>query len=101
MKTAVIIILFVLLCIPFYSCTSKEESARKMYNQALTLHGENRPEATVIYKEILEKYPGTQLSIEANKQILKYNGYLKVVHKYISSALDSFRLDNGRYPTTE
>jgi len=101
MKNIVVITLLILTCIPFYSCTSKEESARKMYNEALTLQQDNQSEAMVIYKEIVEKYPETQTSIYANEKLFAYNGYLKVIRKNIISALNSFQLDNGRYPTTE
>jgi len=99
MKTTVVIILFVLMCIPFYSCTDKEGFARKMYNEALTLQQDNQSKAMVIYKEIVEKYPETQTSIYANEKVFAYNGYLKVIRKNIISALNLFQLDNGRYPT--
>ncbi len=52
------------------SCTNKEESARKLYNKALSLQqmGDNE-EAAKIYMDIIDKYPETETAVEINKML--------------------------------
>jgi hypothetical protein len=59
------------LLISFIACSNKEESARKMYNKALTLQqvGKNE-EANKIVQDIVRKYPETQTAVELNKKLL-------------------------------
>ena len=102
-------ILLIAALISLYSCTNNEEAARKLYNKAMT-HIQNDQEdlAGPIFDDIVKKYPGTQTAVEVNKLLLKHKEALesfnqmksKAVRKLIGMCLDSFRLDNGRYPTT-
>ncbi|HDZ01486.1 MAG TPA: redoxin domain-containing protein [Nitrospirae bacterium] len=52
------------------SCTNKEESARKLYNKALSLQqmGDDE-EAAKIYMDIVDKYPETETAVEINKML--------------------------------
>ena len=94
----------------FMACSNKEESARKMYNKALTLQQNKQDdEAEKIFQEIIRKYPETQTAVEVNKIILErrkaqeflVNITKEKMKKLFEQALDYFRLDNGRYPTTD
>jgi tetratricopeptide (TPR) repeat protein len=104
------IILIVLVCIIFFACTSNEESARKLYNKALTLQQQGSgQEAIDIYRKIIAKYPETKIAVEVNKTLLARSEMQRIteeihnesVRELLSTALDIFRLDNGRYPTTK
>jgi tetratricopeptide (TPR) repeat protein len=84
-------------------CTSSEESARTLYNQALTLqkNGQQK-ESLEIYKRIAEKYPSTQTAVEVNKMLLVAESIqIESIRQLFKTALDYYRLDNGRYPTME
>jgi general secretion pathway protein G len=105
----IILILSVLFLIVLPACSNKEESARKMYNEVLTLQQKNmEEEAHKLLTEIVAKYPDTQVAAEINKRFLQKKGFGKTLGnalvdqrlKLIETALDSFRLDTGHYPTT-
>lgn len=106
----ILMFLLILVMALVVACSNKEESARKMYNKALTLQQNKQyDEADKIFQEIIRKYPETQTAVEVNKKILeqrKAQEFLKNTAKekmkeLFGQALDQFRLDNGRYPTTE
>lgn len=106
-----------ILIMALVGCSSKEESARKMYNKALTLQQNKQfDEAEKIFQEIVRKYPETQTALEVNKELLAARiaeDYLKertdetrkrtqeIIKEMLGESLDAFKLDNGRYPTTE
>ena len=107
---AIMMCLLILVMVLMVACSSKEESARKMYNKALTLQQKKQyDEADKIFQEIILKYPETQTAVEVNKKILEQrkarefweNITKEEMKELIGQALDQFRLDNGRYPTTE
>jgi hypothetical protein len=90
-------------------CSNSEESARKLYNKALTLQQNKQyDEADKIFHDITRKYPETQTAVEVNKKLLeqrKAEEFLESISKHkmkelFAQALDQFRLDTGRYPTT-
>jgi hypothetical protein len=111
----------------FQGCTDNEASARKLYNEALTLQQNGDKEKTNdIYKEIVAKYPETETAVEVNKILtstiaikgitnaINQNTDLirqetqtlqiqadKVQQEDIAATLDMFKLDLGRYPSTE
>jgi len=94
-------------------CTDPEAAARKMQNDAITAEKEGRrDDATKIYEDIVAEYPQTQAAVEANKSLLaasrleifheaKDAKLLELQTKDIANILDLFRLENGRYPSTE
>ena len=118
-----VIFTFVLLS----GCTDNETSARKLYNEAMTLQQNgNTEQAISIYKKIVAEYPGTETAVDVNKQlsaVMALQGVanalnkstesyksatkeaddkLKNIHQQdIAATLDMFKLDNGRYPSTE
>lgn len=105
----ILILLLTLVMALVVACSNKEESARKMYNKALTLQqNKQHDEADKIFQEIIRKYPETQTAVEVNKKILeqrKAQEFLENIAKekmkeLLGQALDQFRLDTGRYPTT-
>lgn len=100
----------ILLGLLLVGCSSSEESARKLHNEAMNLQqAGNYEEAKSIYRAIVEKYPETQTAVEVNKGLLASNEIDRLgkfivdesVKGTLSVSLDAFRLDNGRYPTTE
>jgi outer membrane protein assembly factor BamD (BamD/ComL family) len=106
----ILMLLLILVIALVVACSNKEESARKMHNKALTLQQNKQyDEADKIFQEIIRKYPETQTAVEVNKKILeqrKAQEFLENIAKekmkeLFGQALDQFRLDNGRYPTTE
>ena len=84
-------------------CSNNEESARKLYNQAINLTKDgHQKEAHELYKKIVDKYPTTQTAVEVNKMLLTEKIITnKALKELFKEALDSYRLDNGSYPTTE
>lgn len=103
-------VFFVVLGLLLLGCSSSEESARKLHNQAMLLQqAGNYEEAKSIYRTIVEKYPETQTAVEVNKGLLASNEIDRLgefiidksVKETLAVSLDAFRLDNGRYPTTE
>jgi general secretion pathway protein G len=50
------------------------------------------------FKEIIRKYPGTQTALEIN---MARSAQAREMKKLYKEALDQFRLDNGRYPTSD
>lgn len=100
----------ILLGLLLVGCSSSEESARKLHNEAMNLQqAGNYEEAKSIYRAIVEKYPETQTAVEVNKGLLASNEIDRLgkfivdesVKGTLAVSLDAFRLDNGRYPTTE
>lgn len=80
-------------------CSDPESSARKLYNDAINAQKEGREQdAFALYEGIVEKYPETQTAVEANRLLLQRS---LMQEKEIRAALDLFRLDNFRYPSTE
>jgi hypothetical protein len=109
--------LFLTLMAGIAGCSDPESSARVLHNEAITAEKEGRAEdAKAIYEQIVEKYPGTETAVEANKRLLATSQVEKVLgaavdvmhsaslekqRKNLLDTLDMFRLENGRYPTQE
>jgi len=67
-------IFFVLILIFIQGCSDPESSARKLYNEGMTLQQEgNNEQAIVIYKELVSSYPDTETAVEVNKILLSIN----------------------------
>ncbi|MDP2156102.1 MAG: type II secretion system protein GspG [Nitrospirota bacterium] len=110
MRKYLFMLLLVLAMALLVACSNKEESARKMYNNALTLQQNKQfDEANKIFNEIVRKYPETQTAIEVNKGLLvkrRTEEYSKerakeIYKEMFGQSLDAFREDNKRYPTTD
>ena len=113
-------LLFVLTLFATQGCKDSESSARKLYNEGMTLQQQgNNDKAIGVYKEIVSSYPDTETAVEVNK-ILMSQKALENINKNIQikidetklrtkqiqkdnllTALKLLRLDNGRYPSTE
>ncbi len=66
----VIVIIILLLALTAFGCSNPEEEARILQNEALTLEqGSNLREAVAVYEKLVEKYPQTQASVDANKAL--------------------------------
>ncbi|OGW43619.1 MAG: hypothetical protein A2Y66_03880 [Nitrospirae bacterium RBG_13_41_22] len=96
------VLLLLVLTLTLVACSNKEESARKMYNKALSLQQNGQNEAAdKLFQEIVQKFPETETAVEINKKLLERRKAQEKREELIAQALDLFRLDNGRYPTTE
>jgi hypothetical protein len=98
-------VLLIVILISF-SCASKEDEARELFNEALGYMMSNQEDRAIpIYKEIVEKYPGTQTAVKANQLLLIHEKGVKdkidAIRNLLETALISFMVDNGRYPTTQ
>jgi len=83
-------------------CSDPEASARKLYNEAMTLQREGQAgEALVKYKQLVEKYPETQTAVEANKVLLEFKATAKILRPALEGALQVMAIDTGRFPTTK
>ncbi|WP_341325629.1 type II secretion system protein GspG [Methylotuvimicrobium sp. KM2] len=113
-------LLLILSLLVTQGCTDSESSARKLYNESMTLQQQgNNDKAIEVYKEIISSYPDTETAVEVNKILmsLKVLGGInknirtkidetelqakQVQKEDLQAALDLFRLDTGRYPSTE
>lgn len=112
MQKITVAIIFISALLSMQGCTDNEASARKLYNKAMTLQqAGNAESAIVVYKKVVAEYPETETSVEVNKilsSLLASQEAAKkeaeaatkgVMQEIIKTALDMFRLDNGRYPT--
>ena len=64
------IVLLIFFTYTIISCTNNEESARRLYNKALSLQQTGDDDgAAKIYIEIIEKYPETETAVEINKML--------------------------------
>lgn len=108
-------------------CTDHEKSARTLYNQAMTLQQQgDMDKAAETYRYLIKKYPDTEIAVEVNKQLLTGQVVKRLIEpinkdtevantltqqadaqaqaidqRRIMSALDMYRLNHGKYPTTE
>lgn len=89
-------------------CSSQEDKAREMHNQALTLQRSGSGDAAKqIYEEIIRKYPSTQTAVEANKELLAVatidalEQFPSKVKEVLTAALELYILDNGTCPTLD
>jgi len=107
-----IFVLFVGLAnLAMMGCTDSEVAARKMHNEAMTAEREGRQDdAIAIYQKIVDQYPETRTSIEANKQLIKLARVDSFTAAYdkktwelrkedLLATLDLYRLETGQYPT--
>lgn len=91
-------------------CSSDEEKARKMHNEAIaTQRAGDSEKATEFYNKIVERFPATETAVKVNEKLAASEalaGFLsdseKEIRKFsIEMALKLYKLDNGRYPSTE
>jgi len=103
-KKAVLIFIFVA---TLASCGNAEQEATTLYNQGVVLVSEKDEEgAKAIFEELLQKYPGTKISVNANKDLIaiKERQAQQISLKVQSSmnaiwgAISLFKLDNQSYP---
>ncbi|WP_281241617.1 type II secretion system protein GspG [Desulfuromonas thiophila] len=119
-KHQILQLFFILSLLVTQGCTDSESAARKLYNEGMTFQqqGEN-DKAIEVYKEIVSSYPETETAVEVNKILMSLKALgdinkniqtkinetelkAKQVQKEdLRAALDLFKLDNGRYPSTE
>ena len=107
-KLLLIAILFL-----FAGCENSEENARVLQNKALSLEQTDPKQAITLYKEIVEKYPTTATSIEANKRAIDLSRIETIVNatpesgfiskaksdiRALSSSVKLYKLDNSEYP---
>lgn len=105
-----------LLLLAFFigGCADSESSARELYNKGMTLQQENKiDEAIEAYRRVVSLYPGTETAVEVNKILmsLTMQGGIKEelrgemdpakVLDDLRATLYLFKLDTGRYPSTE
>jgi hypothetical protein len=107
-----------------FACTSSEERARSLYNQALAAEREGHAEqAEALLKKVIADYPQTQVATEANEALNKrkaagdlLSGIVNVLEgsaqaanekaaitdlRTINTASVTFlSINNGRYPRT-
>lgn len=120
-KTLVCSAILLALTTVLTGCSDSEAEARKMQNLAITAEKEGRgDDARRIYEELVAKYPQTQSAVDANKRLLASAKAEEATDKIkqafgstinpktarkqiedLSSALDIYRLELGRYPSTE
>jgi general secretion pathway protein G len=91
-------------------CGDPEEKARALYNKALVeQRAGNIEEAKEAYNKIVEKYPSTEIAVKVNESLAAQQVVSEaatevkkeIIKQTITQALHLYRLDNGRYPTTE
>lgn len=83
-------------------CSDPETSARKLHNEAITADKEGRSDDSLrIYEQIVAEFPGTQTAVEANQRLLAISRVVEKQKGDLKAALDMYRLENGRYPSTE
>ena len=77
-----------------------EKKARGLFNEALLLKGDKEESARRyrLLTKIVSKYPETTAATEATRILNVAHAQLR---SKLSVALDTFRLDTGRYPTTK
>ena len=99
-------------------CGDPEAAARAKYNEGMSLQRDGRvDEAVSVYKNLVEKYPQTEIAVEVNKALLALGAIdaisseigadidRKKIEKTqadlgaLESALNLYRLDNFEYPT--
>jgi hypothetical protein len=83
-----------------FGCGDNEKEARGLLNEAQLLKGDKEESARryKLLSEVVSKYPETTAATEAIPILNIYHAQLREV---VSMALDTFRLDTGRYPTNE
>ena len=65
-------IVFTIIAVLFISCSTPEEKARTLYNQALSELRENDEEkAKELLSQIISDYPATEIAIDANEKLDK------------------------------
>ncbi len=80
------VIIILLLALTALGCSNPEEEARKLQNEALTLEqGSNLREAVAVYEKLVEKYPQTQASVDANKALGSLRKTIAMVDEIILS----------------
>lgn len=83
-------------------CSDPETSARKLHNEAITADKDGRADDSLrIYEQIVAEFPGTQTAVEANQRLLAISRVMEKQKDVLRDVLDMYRLENGRYPTTE
>jgi hypothetical protein len=107
-----------------FACTSSEERARSLYNQALAAEREGHGEqAEALLKKVIADYPQTQVATEANEALNKrkaagdlVSGIVNVLegstraanekaailnmHTISTASVTFFSINKGRYPRT-
>lgn len=108
------LIIFLIVIAIFIGCSSNEEKARKVYNEAITAeqNGDNE-KAIELYDKIVKNFPETETAIKSNEKlsIIKIftNAAKEDLEKarqelrkdLIESSLKLYKLDNGTYPSTQ
>ena len=103
------LICWLLVAILLSGCSSAEESARELYNEALNYKKNNENEkAASILEKIVADYPGTEISVKANEELLLHSRIHNVLKnktvdnykKTIAASLDLYKLKNYQYPNS-
>ena len=108
MKTVVVLVFLTCLSLLSVGCKTNAERARLMLNQAQTLLREEKPiEARKLLLDVVARYGETKEATEANQILMGMKlaenaadaKAAVTIEEILMTALGSFRLDCGRYPT--
>ncbi len=110
MKTQLIFAAMVVIGLLLSGCGDPEEKARALYNEAMVEQRDgNVEQARSLYEKIIEKYPTTEIAVKINESLVFQDAMAEaadgikkeIIKKAIITGLQLYKLDNGKYPTTE